>query len=158
MNTKHLPLFFILSVIFFAACKKESSPIVGKWQEVKMRTYNQDLSTGAISGDTTYQAATFGVYDYAQFNNDGICVISETGFIGTAAQVVKVQDLQDYTYTKAGSGFVLVSTANPSAISGEMTGHNVSSVSSNTLIIHSVTGYLNPSVAYKTISDSYYTK
>ena len=156
MKPKYLTLF----VLFFGllSCKKESSPIVGKWQEVKMTTYHQDLTTGAISGDTTYQAATFGAYDYAQFNNDGSGVISETGWIGTAAQVVKVQDLQNYTYTKAGLGFVLISTVNPSMLSGVATSHVVTGISSNTLIIHSFTGYLNPSVSYKTISDSYYTK
>ncbi|MFI5162981.1 MAG: hypothetical protein ACHQHN_16995 [Sphingobacteriales bacterium] len=153
-------LLFIIVIMAFTACKKSGNGAVeGKWQKVKMRVYNQDINTGAISNDTTYQANTFGSFDYVQFNSNGTCVLSETGFIGTESQVIATQDKQNYTYAKSGSGFALTLVqTNPSVISGIGTTFTVSSVSGNTLILHAVNSYLNPSVPYKTISDSYYTK
>jgi hypothetical protein len=155
-----LPIFVIALIAALVSCKKDANySIAGKWQEVKMTTYNQDLTTGAISGDTTYKAATFGIYDYAQFNNDGICVISETGWIGTAAQVIKVQEIQNYTYTKSAESFLLKPAhTDPYIISGVSTDYTASRVSANTVVLHAVTSYLNPSVRYKTITDSYYNK
>jgi len=154
-------LIFAALVTLSTACKKgNNAPVEGKWQEVKMRYYNQDITTGAISADTTYQANTFGGFDYLQFNINVTCVLSETAEVGTASgQVTKVQDIQDYTYAKSGSGFILTrSNVYPGLISGVGTTLTVSSISGNTLILHAVSSYLNPSVPYKSISDSYYTK
>lgn len=156
-----LILIFIILITLSTACKKgNNAPVEGKWQEVKMRYYNQDITTGAISGDTTYQANTFGSFDYLQFNINGTCVLSRTGLINNAQQQqTKIQDIQDCTYAKAGSGFVLTQVPKtPAPISGIGTTYTVSSVSANTLILHAVSSYLNPSVPYTSISDSYYTK
>ncbi|MGZ3891692.1 MAG: hypothetical protein ACXVIY_13995 [Mucilaginibacter sp.] len=154
-------LIFIVIISLSTACKKDNNtPVEGKWQEVKMRFYNQDINTGAISGDTTYQADTFGSFDYLQFNSNGICIFSQTELINNSAQqLTKVQNMHEYTYAKAGSGFALTpAQTNPSIISGIGTTITVSSVSAKTLILHAVSSYLNPSVPYKSISDSYYTK
>ena len=161
MNAKHLLILFIAGITALTACKKSSNaPVEGKWQEVKMRYYNQDITTGAISEDTTYQANTFGSFDYVQFGSNGTCVLSETGFIGTESGLVtQTQDMTDYTYAKSGSGFLLTPAhTNPDIVSGIGTTLTVSSVSGNTLILHAVSSYLNPSVPYKTLSDAYYTK
>jgi hypothetical protein len=154
-------LLFVILIASLAACKKSSNaPVEGKWKETKMHLYNQDIITGAISGDTTYQANTFGNFDYVQFESNGTCILSATGLINNSQQqITKVQDTYDFTYTKAGSGFALTPEhTNPSLISGIYTTYTVSGISGNTLILHSVAGYINPSVPYKTMSDAYYTK
>jgi hypothetical protein len=62
MKTKYLLLFIVL-VTGLAACKKESNyGIVGKWQQIKLRTYTQSYS-GAILHDTTYLRSSFKPYN-----------------------------------------------------------------------------------------------
>lgn len=118
-----------------------------------MRVYNQDITTGALSGDTTYQSDTFGKFDYVEFYSNGICVVSAT------EQVSKVQDTWEYTYAQSGTGFLVTPAhTDPYIISGVSTVYTASRVSSNTVVLHAVTSYLNPSVPYKTITDSYYNK
>ena len=160
MKSNYLPILFIVLITSLTACKKESYSITGKWQEVKVVTYNRDNTTGAISGNTTFPASTFGSFDYAQFNNNGTCVLSATGITyNSLQQQTNVQVIQNYTYAKSGSGFALTPVPqNPPIISGIGVTYTVSDVLANTLIIHSVANYLNPSVPYKTISDSYYNK
>lgn len=146
-------IMIVALVLGVAACKKDTNAITGKWQAAKMRVYNLDINTGAISGDTTYQANTFGRFDYVQFDSRGNCVLSAT------EQVTNAQYIQEYIYTKSGSEFSLKPAhTDPYIISGISTSRTALVVSSGTLIIHAITGYLNPSVPYKTISDSYYTK
>lgn len=146
-------LIFIVLISLSTACKKDSNVIAGKWQEAKMRVYNQDVTTNAISSDTTYQADTFGNFDYVEFYSNGICVLSG------AEQVTKSQDTREYTYAKSGAVFLLKPAhTDPYIISGVSTDYTASRVSSNTVVLHAVTSYLNPSVPYKTITDSYYNK
>jgi|GEM_PF-2890542 len=154
MNLKYLPVLIVVFITTLAACKKNNkTPGEGKWQETKMRRYNQDKTTGAISSDTTYKANTFGRFDYMQFYSNGTCVLSVT------EQVTNAQGTVEYTYTKSDSGFLLKPAhVDPELISGVSTGYTVLNASSNTLILHGVTSYINPSVPYITISDSYYTK
>jgi hypothetical protein len=161
MNAKHLLTLFIISMTALTACKKSvNAPVIGKWKEVKLRVYNQDKTTGAISSDTTYQASAFGKFDYAQFSINNTCILSQTGLqYGSTPQPVAIQDTRNYTYAWTGSGFALTEMPQNNEIINEVgTSDTVSSVSSNSLIIHSVSTYENPSVAYRTVGDAYYTK
>jgi hypothetical protein len=151
---KFTPILILIVLITLSiGCKKDNSTIMGKWREAKMRVYNQDITTGALSGDTTYQSDTFGKFDYVEFYSNGICVVSAT------EQVSKVQDTWEYTYAQSGTGFLVTPAhTDPYIISGVSTVYTASRVSSNTVVLHAVTSYLNPSVPYKTITDSYYNK
>lgn len=160
MNLKYVPILFIILITLLTACKKESYSVEGKWQESKMRRYNRDIKTGYISGDTVYQADTFGGFDYLQFNSNGTCIFSGTGLINNSLQQLsKVQSIKDYTYVKSGTGFALTPThTDPYLISDVYTVYTVSSVSRNTLVLHGVASNIDPYFPYQMISDSYYTK
>ena len=155
MNSKFfLPLFIIL-ISFLTSCKKENSSLRGKWQEVKYHTYNQDNNTGAVSEEVTYPASMFTSLDYVQFNSSSSCIISQ----GSTSSATLVQRIQKYTYASVGSRYALTEVfEGEMPISGIGIADTVSVSSSNTLVIHSVATYLNPSVPYKSISDAYYSR
>jgi hypothetical protein len=176
MKIKTLILLFSVFAAALVSCKKENQvpanpavnpvsatviyPIAGKWQEVKLHEYNQDQTTGVTFGDTTFQAPAFGKFDYAQFNNNSTCILSQTGlhYSGTPTPTV-VQATQNYTFAPAGSGFALAEVFKNDGLINEVSKiDTVSSFSSNLLTVHSVITYENPTVKYKTIADAYYTR
>jgi hypothetical protein len=158
-NFKYASLITALLTVTVASCKKDNLSIAGKWQEVKLHYYNQDKITGAISGDTTFQAAAFGKFDYAEFSSNGTCILSQGGLTYGGPQPLLVQDTRNYTYKRAGSGYALTEVFQTNGIINEVgTLDTVINITSNTLIIHSVSTYENPGVVYKTIGDAYYTK
>jgi hypothetical protein len=156
---KHKYLLLIITglTIGLVACKKDNKyPIVGKWQETKLRIYIKSYS-GAISGDTTY-LNPFTNLDYVQFNNNGTCVIaSDHIYYPGAASLPKIPTVylsaETLNFTLVGSAYILTiqnTLSNP----GGFTTTDTVSVSNNTLLIHSV---FDGHIAY-TVSDAYYTK
>ena len=75
MKHKYLPLIITALMFTQVACKKDGNkyPIVGKWQETKLRLYAKD-SAGAFLYDTTY-FQPFTSADFIQFNNNNTCII-----------------------------------------------------------------------------------
>ena len=156
MKAKYLLLFAALALVTcLAACKKGSNyPIVGKWQQVKLRTYIQSYS-GAVSHDTTYLSSSFNNTNYAQFNNDGTCVIGlyySPGSINPISEIA-YPSIQNYNYAVYGSKYVMTIPTAPNAATGFFPS-DTASVSANTLLIHSV---IDNHQDY-TVLDSYYTK
>jgi len=142
-------------VLGLAACKKGSNyPIVGKWQQIKLRTYTQSYS-GVSSHDTTYLSSSFNNTNYAQFNDDGTCVIGlyyPPGSINLMSSVA-YPSMQNYNYASVGFKYVMTyptTLINP----GGFITTDTASVNANTLLIHSV---FDSHIEY-TISDAYYTK
>jgi len=153
MNGKKILLLTGL-VIALAACKKGNDyPIVGKWQQVKLRLYNQSYS-GVISNDTTYQRSSFDSSNYAQFNNGGTCIIGlfyPTGmyYLESFAYI----PTQKYNYARAGNKYVLTiptMVTNP----GGFGTADTASVSGNTVLIRST--FDNHQFYY--ITEAYYTR
>jgi len=154
MNGKNI-LMLIGLVIGLASCKKENKyPIVGKWQQVKLRTYNQSYS-GVISNDTTYQGSLFNVSNYAQFNNDGTCVIGLFYLPGPIEYNILTTNpaTQKYNYAPAGSKYVMTLPTTLTYPSGFIT-TDTASFNGNTVLIH---GVLDNHQFYS-IYDSYYSK
>jgi hypothetical protein len=142
-------------VLGLASCKKENKySIVGKWQQVKLRTYNQSYS-GVISNDTTFERSSFDNTNYAQFNNDGTCVIglfyppSPFEYSDIAANVAT----EKFNYTPAGSKYVLTTPTTLIYPSGFIT-TDTASVNGNALLIHATFD----NHQYYSISDNYYTR
>jgi hypothetical protein len=136
-----------------ASCKKENKyPIVGKWQQIKLHTYTQSYS-GVVSNDTTYQESSFKSNNYAQFNNDGTCIIGIFYPPGFYYLNIAQASTQTYNYARVGSKYVMtqpIATTNP----GGFTTTDTASLNNNTLLIHAVfDNHQNLN-----ISDSYYTK
>ncbi len=140
-------------VLGLAACKKGSNyPIVGKWQQTKLHMYNQSYS-GVISNDTTFLSSSFDSTNYAQFNNNGTCVIGLFYPYKCLNCYVAYIATEKYNYVRAGSKYVMTiptTLTNP----GGFGTADTASVNGNILLIHSVfDGHIN-----YTISDAYYTK
>jgi len=146
-------LVFIVLITLLNACKKGNDyPIVGKWQQVKLRMYNKSYS-GVISNDTTFQRASFDSLNYAQFNNGGTAIIGlfypypmydlNIAFIAT----------EKYNYVKAGSKYVMTLPTTTTYPSGFIT-TDTASVSGNMVLIHSTFD----NHQFYAISDAYYTK
>ncbi|MBS1527569.1 MAG: hypothetical protein JST19_18115 [Bacteroidetes bacterium] len=155
MDRKILYAVFIGIIWFIMSCKKENQyPIVGKWQQVKLHTYTQSYS-GVISGDTTYQASSFNSGNYAQFNNDGTCIVGIFYPPGTYYTINSAAYISTakYNYTPAGPKYVMTQPTTLIYPSGFIT-TDTASLDGNTVLIHAVFN----SHANLQVSDSYYTK
>lgn len=148
-------IFIIALAAIMVSCKKENRyVIVGKWQQVKLRTYNRSYS-GVISNDTSYLKASFDTSNYAQFNNDGTCIIGifykpGTYYLDNSFAYIATQK---YNYAPAGNEYVLTvpgAVINP----GGFITTDTASVSGNTVLIHSTFD----NHQYYSISDAYYSK
>jgi hypothetical protein len=127
---------------------------VGKWQQVKLRTYTQSYS-GVISNDTTYLSPSFNSSNYAQLNNDGTCIVGlfYPPNIYDPRDAIAHVSTEKYNYAPAGSRYVLTiptTLINP----GGFITTDTASVNGNTILIHSV---FNSHIDY-TISDAYYSR
>ena len=142
-------------ILGLAACKKDNRyAIVGKWQQVKLRTYTQSYA-GVISNDTSYLSSSFNSSNYAQFNNDGTCIIGLFYIPGTEAFTSSFAYIptQKYNYAKAGNKYVL--TIPDAAINpGGFGSADTASVNGNTVLIH----YVFDTHYNYAISDAYYSK
>ncbi|HVW12861.1 MAG TPA: hypothetical protein VHB54_03515 [Mucilaginibacter sp.] len=155
MNRKLLYAIFIGILWVIMSCKKENRyPIVGKWQQVKLRTYTQSYS-GVISSDTTYQASSFKSSNYAQFNNDGTCIIGIFYPPGTYYTINSLAYIstEKYDYVPSGTKYVMTQPTTVIYPSGFIT-TDTASISGNTLLIHNVFN----SHANLQVSDSYYSR
>jgi len=138
-----------------AACKKGNDyPIVGKWQQVKLRMYNKSYS-GVISNDTTYQRSSFNSTNYAQFNNGGTAIIGLFYLPGPVEYNILVANpaTQQYNYMRVGSKYVMTIPTSTIYPSGFIT-TDTASVNGNTVLIHSTFD----NHQFYLISDAYYTK
>src|SRR6185312_9612459 len=162
---KNIYAILLLTCLIFTlnACKKDSgSPILGKWQETKIRIYTKDAS-GVILNDTTYSGATFTSLDYVQFLSNVTCINSS-----------------DYEYYPSGEGFpktpehyVSGGTLNYSLIEprqyllsaegnlinpgGFVTTDTARLIDAHNLTIH-FTNYGHSTTGQSVIYDSYYTR
>jgi len=154
MKAKYL-LLFVALVTALAACKNEGDhSIIGKWQQVKLRTYAKSY-TGIISHDTTYSSTAFDTTNYAKFYSNGTCVIGlfyPPGSINRMSSIA-YPSTTTYNYAPAGSKYVLTYPTTLISPGGFIT-TDTASVSGNTLLIHSVFD----NHQYYAVSDSYYTK
>ncbi|MFI5162980.1 MAG: hypothetical protein ACHQHN_16990 [Sphingobacteriales bacterium] len=159
MKTKNIVIIVIGLVLGLAACKNEGDhSLIGKWQEVKVRTYYKSYS-GVISNDTTYTSA-FDTTDYALFSADGSCVLSNhhvfepttANLYGSTGNYVSKES---YNYAPVGSGPKYVLTLQTTLIypSGFTTTDTLSR-SGNGILIQTVTDNHQD----YTVSDAYYTR
>ncbi|MFI5162979.1 MAG: hypothetical protein ACHQHN_16985 [Sphingobacteriales bacterium] len=154
MQRKYIAIIIGMA-LSVAACKKDyNAPVEGKWQQIKLRTYTKSYQ-GVISNDTTYQKSLFNSSNYAQFNNNGTCIIGifyPPGSIDPRSAAAYLSTVR-YNYSHVGNKYVLTTPAtltNPGGF-GEA---DTVSVNNNTLLIHYVfDGHVN-----YTISDAYYTR
>ena len=145
-----------------AACKKESNkyPIVGKWQETKLRLYATD-STGAFLYDTAY-FQPFTNSDFIRFNNNGKCIIGSDYYYypNPPGEHVPPQKIPPNTstmnYTLIGSKFVLSTQSTLVNPGGFDVRDTVSTTDPNTLLLHSVV--YSHARGIKNITDAYFTK
>jgi hypothetical protein len=149
----------IIGLVFgLAACKNENdNSLVGKWQEVKLRAYYKSYS-GVISNDTTYTGTALDTTDYALFSADGTCVLSnhhvfEPTTANLSGGIINEVIKEGYTYTSAGSKYLLAPEITLISPSGFITTDTLSR-SGNTIVIHSV---IDNHQDY-TVSDAYYTR
>ncbi|MDB5134837.1 MAG: hypothetical protein JWP37_1440 [Mucilaginibacter sp.] len=167
MKHKYLILILAALATCFAGCKKSSGsenvglPLIkGKWQETKLRLYTQD-STSTILYDTTY-LQPFTNLDYAQFNNNGTCVIGTDHYYypnqpGEPKNPQKINAITaNWNYTAVGAKFVLSAQNNLVNPGGFDIRDTVSAPNPNTLLIRSV--FYSRVGNFKSISDSYYTR
>jgi hypothetical protein len=149
-------LAFIVLITLSTACKKGNDyPIVGKWQQVKLRMYNQSYS-GVISNDTTFQRSSFDSTNYAQFNNGGTCVIGLFYPYRCLNCYIAYIATEKYNYVPAGSKYVLTIPTTPTTVinPGGFVKTDTASVNGNTLLIHSTFD----NHQFYAISDAYYSK
>lgn len=166
MKLKTLAVLGVALATVLVACVKEHQntvpkqvlyPIAGKWQETKIVTYLLDTN-GAKLYDTTY-LKPFTSFDFAQFNNDGTCILSvdhyyylnEPGMSNpTPVPVITT----NFYYRSAGSKFILNPKVNATGPNGFTSADTVSTPDPHTLLIHTVGTTLGQ---YRYISDAYYT-
>jgi hypothetical protein len=161
---RHKYLLLIIAGLTFSlvSCKKESNkyPVIGKWQETKLRLYSTD-STGAFLYDTTY-LQPFTSADFIQFNNNGTVVIGTDHYYypNAPGEHVPPQKITPITsamnYTAVGSKFVLTSQSTLINPGGFDVRDTIYSINPNTLLFHSIIYSHMPGVKF--ISDAYYTK
>jgi len=153
MKPKYLILFFLLAGLI--SCKKDNKyAIVGKWQQIKLRTYNQSYS-GVISHDTTYQASSFNDSNYAQFNNDGTCIIGlfyPPGLYDFRSSVAYIAT-EKYNYVPKGNKYIMTLPTTLIYPSGFIS-TDTASVNGNTVHIHSTFD----NHQFYNMSDAYYSK
>jgi hypothetical protein len=148
-------ILIIALAVALTSCKKGNDyPIVGKWQQVKLRIYNQSYS-GVISNDTTFQRSSFDSSNYAQFNNGGTCVVGLFYPAGPILYNILTTNIptQTYNYARARSKYVLTLPTTLTYPSGFIT-TDTASLNGNTVLIH---GVLDNHEFYS-IYDSYYAK
>lgn len=159
---KHrLPILIITTLIAFTSCKKENKyPVVGTWQELKLRTYMQSYS-GVISGDTTYAGPVFTRNDYAEFDNNGTCNIGSDRPFYPSNYPFTLGDLQqnpaavvNFNYKPVGSNYVLTYPSTLVYPSGFITTDTASLTNYGALIIHSTFD----NHQFIIVSDAYYAK
>src|SRR3569833_356269 len=144
-------LLIVAAAVCLAACHKENIQLTGKWQQVKLRAYTRDKSTGAITHDTTVQAESFGTLDYASFGGD-TCTISRA-LLSTGQLILK------YTYSRTGKGYALRPFyLNSGSIDLLPTADTVIDITDNSFIVHSVPLPSNVSANTVFVFDAYYSK
>jgi len=120
MKNKYLLLILIPLMLPVASCwwfpnKRAPTPqysISGsKWQEIKLRSYDQRY-WGGIYHDTIYQRSSFDSLDYVQFSNNGTCLIgSGSSYIfypsGAFGFPPGQGGLVPYSFSKKGSLYII---------------------------------------------------
>lgn len=152
---------------FFTACKKENnSAIVGKWQETKVRIYTMNFS-GTMVDDTTYTGATFTNLDFINFESNGTCTESSDHiYFAAEAGLSKVPyynlSTETLSYKSSGDNYTLIPpkvVVPPGVIGDQSTGQTITITlsGSNSMLIHTVGTFLNPSTATQ-VYDAYYVR
>jgi hypothetical protein len=158
MKHKALPLILSGVLLCMICCKKGNTSntyaLTGKWQEVKLRTYN--LDSGKITYDTTLHSFTN--LDYVQFRGGGICEISTFGYYYSPLGIYKNPQSIDTThYTAIGNGkFTLNAQSLLITPGGFVTADTISEINTDNILIHSVF-YLHVP-GYESITDAYYQR
>jgi len=165
MKLKYTLLLIAAVVTGLLSCKKgnNSGPIVGKWQETKLRLYDLD-SSNRILMDTTY-LAPFTDLDYVQFNNGGTCITSadhyyyltQPGYPATPPQAIP-QSIGSLGYTYIGGNKYVLNNTSQLANPGGFNVADSAFVSGNTLMIHVINYGHGGENGYKNVTDSYYTR
>lgn len=161
MKIKNLPLILMIPLFGLASCKKErSSPVLGKWQETKVRVYKD--SANVILYDTTY-VRPFTNFDYIRFDADGICTIGfdHNYYLNSPGSPKTPQQIPptsvNFSYAPLGTEYVLNSTnTNTPPNPGGFARADTVSISANTLIVHFI--FYSHAAGIESITDSYYTK
>jgi hypothetical protein len=166
MKHKYTLLFVTCLIFTLTACKKENNyPVIGKWQETKIRVYVTG-PTGTITSDTTYSGQTFTNLDYIQFYSDGTAAESEDHeYFPTGPPYLKIPpdylSTSSYNYTSSASGYTLTPNyANVEMQSGPPGASQTITATvpnSNSLRIHMVDTFIAPTVS-TVVYDAYYTK
>ena len=163
---KHKILLLITSGVLLCMiyCRKSntnnSDALIGKWQEVKLRTYI--LDSGKITYDTTY-VRPFTSLDYAQFNIRGTCELSTDHYYYVNApgdpknpQSIP-QSIDTTNYNAIGNGkFTLNTQSTLTTPGGFITADTVSWINGNSILIHNV--FYSHIPDYESITDAYYQK
>ncbi|HWD88096.1 MAG TPA: hypothetical protein VG367_08220 [Mucilaginibacter sp.] len=146
-NLKLLPI--MIATICLAACHKAGTGLTGKFPEVKVITYSQDKSTGAVTRDTTI--GNFSKFDYAIFSGD-TCTISNS--LPPNGQLI-----QKYTYSRTVKGYALTQFyVNSGSVDLLPTMDTVINITANSFVVHSVAVPANTPNNMTYIFDAYYSK
>lgn len=164
MKPKNTPLLILTCLTLFSfACKKDNSAntnaITGKWQQIKLRTY-QLGSMGVVIYDTTY-TVPFTASDYIQFNEDRTCNLSvdhyyymnAPGYPKTPQKIDPI--VSTLKYESVGSKYI-IKQINQVIPAGFDVRHTASIAAPKILINRSV--FHGTFGAVNLIVDSYYTK
>ena len=162
MKNKYLLIIGSL-LLALAACKKSGNnyPVIGKWQETKLRIYETDGS-GAYVYDTTFFHPFTGS-DYIAFNNSGTCTTSSDYYYyptedGHRIPPQKIQpQLSAFNYIAVGSKYVLTTQSNLINPGGFIVRDTVMTLDAHTLLLHSIS-YGHSISAATVVYDSYYSK
>ena len=147
--------------IFITACQKSgnSYPVVGKWQETKLRMY-------AINGsvyvyDTTFYHP-FTDSDFIAFKDNGTCTICNDYYYYSTKEGYSIPyqkipaQFTTLNYIQAGSKYVLTTQGNFINPGGFTTTDTVMTPDAHTLLLHAVS--YGPTGGVASVYDSYYTK
>lgn len=158
MANKCLLLILIPLTLLVTSCwwsnKRDPAPqyiISGsKWRQIKLRAYNQSYS-GGIYHDTIYQKASFDSVDYAQFSNNGTCLIgSGSSYIfypsGALGSPPGQGGFVSYSFSKKGAVYIINT--------GIAIQRDTAYLASDTLRIH---GAFDCDQFYY-VTDAYYTR
>ena len=163
MKRTHLLLTIAALTIGLTACKKSGNnyPVVGKWQETKLRMYETD-DFGALVYDTTF-FHPFTSSDYISFINNGKCTISSDYYYyptedGHQIPPQKIPaQLSAFNYIAVGSKYVLTTQSNLINPGGFIIRDTVITLDAHTLLLHSIS-YGHSISAAAIVYDSYYSK
>ena len=162
MKIRYTLLFAAGVICTLIACKKESNvSVIAKWQETKLRIYTLNAA-GGILNDTTYSGQSFTSLDYAQFNSNGTCVISQSHYYYPADEgYPKDPQVAAYVgtlnYTPVGTSYILSSASNLVNPGGFVSTDTAKLAGPNNLLIH-VSEYGHSLHNPATVYDSYYTR